>query len=142
MQNTIQAFSQLIEAGFKIQEAVDDIFYMRMENGKPSFQLKIGIHSGTILGGIVGVRTIKSDIWGNTVQIASNIQKMALPGEILISQNSSDFVNDRMFNLKQKEEVKSEQASIVPYHIIRFQQNTDIIVSENITDAFLKRFES
>lgn len=139
--NAKQSFSLLIEAGFKIQEAVDEAFYQRMEKGKPSFQLKIGIHSGTILGGIVGVRTIKSDIWGNTVQIASNIQKMTAPSEILISQNSSNFVDEKLFSLSFKQPVGTENADITAYRVVRQQENTDIVVNELISDDFLKRFE-
>jgi len=140
--DTKPTFPRLIEAGFKIQEAIDDVFYKRMEEGKPSFQLKIGIHSGTMLGGIVGVRTVKSDIWGNTVQIASNIQKMAAPSEILISQNSSTFIDERLYSLSLKQQTLGDGTALVPYRVIRQQQNTDIIVNGDITDDFLKRFES
>ncbi len=140
--DTQPSFPLLIEAGFKIQEAINDIFYKRMEEGKPSFQLKIGIHSGTILGGIVGVRTVKSDIWGNTVQLASNIQKMAAPSEILISQNSSTYIDEKLFSLSLKNITIGVETSIVHYRVSRQQQNANIVVNGDITDDFLKHFES
>ncbi|MCW3126732.1 MAG: family 3 adenylate cyclase, partial [Bacteroidetes bacterium] len=67
----------VINAAIKIQLFMEDLKLKRMKNSQPYFQMRIGVHTGQIAGGIVGVRTIAADIWGETVQAASMIEKMA-----------------------------------------------------------------
>lgn len=49
-------------------------------------QLRIGVHTGSIIGGVIGSRRWAYDYWGNTVNIASRIQTAADPGEMLLSK--------------------------------------------------------
>ncbi|UCI07183.1 adenylate/guanylate cyclase domain-containing protein [Mesorhizobium sp. B1-1-8] len=52
--------------------------------GEP-LRLRIGIHSGPIVAGVIGKRRFAYDLWGDTVNLAARIQKSAEPDEILIS---------------------------------------------------------
>ncbi len=61
-------------------------------------ELSIGIHSGTVLAGVVGRDQFSYDVWGKTVVIADEIRKIAPPGCICISEpvyeqlhNKDDF---------------------------------------------------
>ncbi len=48
-------------------------------------RLRIGIHSGPIVAGVIGKRRFAYDLWGDTVNLAARIQKSAEPDEIRIS---------------------------------------------------------
>ncbi|MES2121563.1 MAG: adenylate/guanylate cyclase domain-containing response regulator [Chlamydiota bacterium] len=54
----------------------------------PQWQLRIGIHFGSVIGGIVGHRQYQFDIWGDVVNTASRIQSQAVPGTICLSKQA------------------------------------------------------
>ena len=51
-------------------------------------ELSVGIHSGTVLAGVIGEKKFVYDIWGETVNIADAIRSHAEPNSILISNNT------------------------------------------------------
>jgi adenylate cyclase len=59
------------------------------------FELRIGIHSGPVVAGIVGVKKYAYDIWGDTVNIAARLEQNSLPGKINISSRTYALVKDK-----------------------------------------------
>jgi class 3 adenylate cyclase len=55
------------------------------ELGTP-YQLRVGLHTGPVLAGVIGRRKFSYDVWGDTVNIASRLQQLAAPGEVTISE--------------------------------------------------------
>jgi class 3 adenylate cyclase len=51
-------------------------------------RLRIGIHSGPVVSGVVGSRRYAFDIWGETVNVASRLQTAAPAGGILVSERT------------------------------------------------------
>jgi adenylate cyclase len=51
----------------------------------PSLELRIGVHTGPVISGVVGNRRFTFDIWGDAVNIASSIEAHCLPGRINVS---------------------------------------------------------
>jgi len=54
--------------------------------GDKTFEIRIGIHSGSVVAGIVGVRKFAYDIWGDSVNTAARMEQNSLPGKINISE--------------------------------------------------------
>lgn len=54
--------------------------------GERTFDIRIGIHSGEVVAGIVGVRKFAYDVWGDTVNTAARMEQNCPPGEINISE--------------------------------------------------------
>ena len=85
----------VVNAAIKIQLYMDEIKIKHIKEGQPYFEMRIGIHTGQIAGGIVGVRTIAADIWGEAVQAASLMEKMANAGEIRVSEATFQLVKNK-----------------------------------------------
>lgn len=67
----------------------------RKVHGENSFQIRIGVHSGSVVAGIVGIRKFAYDIWGDTVNTAARMEQNSEPGKINISQSTFELVNDQ-----------------------------------------------
>lgn len=57
-------------------------------------QLRIGINSGTAVGGIVGTTKFHYDVWGDMVNTASRLESQGLPGKILIARPTYELIKD------------------------------------------------
>jgi len=87
----VQHAVHCVLAAVEIQE------FMRHRNGDPScktFGIWIGIHSGSVIAGVVGTRKFSYDIWGGAVNIVADLEERSEPGEINISQATYDLVKD------------------------------------------------
>ena len=63
--------------------------------GEIPFEIRIGIHTGPVVAGIVGVRKYAYDIWGDTVNMASRIETNGEPGKVNVSGSTYELVKDK-----------------------------------------------
>lgn len=64
------------------------------QKGKSSFDIRIGIHTGPVVAGIVGVKKFQYDIWGDTVNTASRMESAGVEGKINISKPTYLLLKD------------------------------------------------
>lgn len=62
--------------------------------GLPYFEIRIGIHTGPVVAGIVGVKKFQYDIWGDTVNTASRMESSGSPGQVNISESTYELVKN------------------------------------------------
>lgn len=55
-----------------------------------SLELRVGIHTGEVVAGVIGSRKFSYDVWGDTVNTASRMQTHGLPGHIQITEETAD----------------------------------------------------
>ena len=58
------------------------------------FEIRIGIHTGPVVAGIVGIKKWQYDIWGDTVNIASRMEANSIPGHINLSETTYQKIKD------------------------------------------------
>src|SRR5256714_10356191 len=59
--------------------------------------LRIGIHSGPVVAGVIGRRKFAYDLWGDTVNLASRLESHGEPGRILVSEETAKRLEDRFW---------------------------------------------
>lgn len=62
--------------------------------GMELWDIRIGIHTGTVVAGVVGQKKLSYDIWGDTVNTASRMESSGEAGKINISGTTCEFVKD------------------------------------------------
>ncbi len=68
----------------------------RKEQNRISFDIRIGIHSGPIVAGIVGVKKFAYDIWGDTVNTAARMEQNSEAGKINISGVTYELIKNEI----------------------------------------------
>ena len=82
-----------------VNAAVDIIKYMESQKqirsaaGRPIFDIRVGIHTGPVVSGIVGHKKFAYDIWGDAVNLASRMESSGEAGQINISQATYERIN-------------------------------------------------
>jgi adenylate cyclase len=57
-----------------------------------ALRMRIGIHSGPIVAGVIGLRKFTYDLWGDTVNVASRMESTGAPGRIHVSAATADLI--------------------------------------------------
>lgn len=70
------------------------------EKGLP-LQLRIGLNSGPVVAGVIGVSKFIYDLWGDTVNLASRMESTGVPGEIQVTRSVYEQLKDK-FELKDR----------------------------------------
>lgn len=73
-----------------MQKAVAEF---NIKNNK-DFAIRIGIHSGPVVAGVIGIKKFIYDLWGDTVNIASRMESHSFPGQIQISDATYQIIKD------------------------------------------------
>jgi class 3 adenylate cyclase/integral membrane sensor domain MASE1 len=84
-----------------IQAALEILQFMKHHNsgraakGLAPLEVRIGVHVGPVVAGVLGTRKYAYDIWGNTVNIASRMESNGLPGEVNISAATYELIKEK-----------------------------------------------
>lgn len=60
-----------------------------MPSGEPT-RLRVGVHTGEVVGGVVGRERYLYDLWGDVVNVASRMESTGLPGRVQVTQAVRD----------------------------------------------------
>lgn len=85
----------MINASLEMQEWIKEYNANRNNNGLASWDLRIGIHVGPIVAGVVGKKKYAYDIWGSTVNIASRMESNGEPGRVNISAKTYEIIKEK-----------------------------------------------
>ncbi len=82
-------------AALEIRTYMEQISKEKKREKNPiDWQLRIGLHSGPLIAGVVGKRKWQYDVWGDTVNTAARIESAGKPGEVNISGMTFEYIKD------------------------------------------------
>jgi len=74
-----------------MQKAIRKFFNDRGE----AFQIRIGINTGPVVAGVIGIKKFIYDLWGDTVNVASRMESRGVPGKIQVTEATYQFLKDK-----------------------------------------------
>ena len=81
-----------------VQAALEIVAFMQnrhQQMGNKTFEIRIGVNSGSVVAGIVGVKKFAYDIWGDTVNTAARMEQHSEAGKVNISGSTYELVKDQ-----------------------------------------------
>ncbi len=85
---------EIVIAGLQIQQAIEKLKHKSLSKKHTPFELRLGIHTGEIVAGVVGKNKFAYDIWGNAVNKASRIVAAGQKGKVNISGATYNLVKE------------------------------------------------
>jgi adenylate cyclase len=85
---------EVILAALEMQVYMANLKETSELEGMKFWDIRIGIHTGTVVAGVVGQKKLSYDIWGDTVNTASRMESSGEAGKINISGTTYEFVKD------------------------------------------------
>lgn len=86
--------TDMIKAALQIQDFLKKLKEKRIEEGRPYFEARIGIHFGPVVAGVVGTKKFAYDIWGDTVNTAARLEEACESGRVNVSGTARQVVLD------------------------------------------------
>ena len=83
---------QIISAAKEMIAVVNE--ELEKQDGLNHFEIRIGVNTGPVVAGIVGIKKWQYDIWGDTVNIASRMEVNSIPGKVNLSETTYLKIKD------------------------------------------------
>ncbi|XP_037766306.1 adenylate cyclase type 9 isoform X3 [Chelonia mydas] len=80
-----------IEMGLGMIKAIEQFCQEKTE----MVNMRVGVHTGTVLCGILGMRRFKFDVWSNDVNLANLMEQLGVAGKVHISEATAKYLDDR-----------------------------------------------
>ncbi len=109
--------ADVIKAALEIRDFIEDHKEKNKEQNKPIFEIRIGVHTGNVVAGIVGLKKFAYDIWGDTVNLASRMESSSEPGKVNISGATYELVKDH-FNCTYRGKIKAKNKGEVDMYFV------------------------
>lgn len=87
--------SDVVKAALEIKQFMEEGKAKKIARNQPFFEIRIGVHTGPVVAGIVGVKKFSYDIWGDTVNTASRMESSGETGKVNISGTTYERVKDQ-----------------------------------------------
>ena len=105
------------QAALEIQSFVEQ----RKQKVAHQLDIRIGLHSGTVVAGIVGVKKFAYDIWGDTVNTAARMESSSEPGRINVSGQTHALLKDE-FSFDYRGKLKAKHKGEIDMYFLEREQ--------------------
>ena len=107
----------IVNAALEIKAFMENLRQEREARGQDYWELRIGIHTGPVVAGVVGKNKFAYDIWGDAVNTASRMESSGIPGKVNISGTTYALVKDH-FDCHHRGKIQAKNKGEIDMYIV------------------------
>ena len=104
-------------AALEIRNLMEQVRTLKEGLGYPYWELRIGIHTGPLVAGVIGQKKFAYDVWGDTVNTASRMESSGTTGMVNISNSTYEKVKD-FFEFEYRGKIKAKNKGEVDMYFV------------------------
>lgn len=116
-------------AAFEMIQVTEELSH----RGPVAWKLRIGVHTGPVIAGVVGIYKFAFDIWGEAVNLSSRVEASGAPGRINLSLSTYQRVKD-FFACEKRGKVKTKDGHDIDMYFADGLAPS-LLVNKNISPA-------
>ena len=107
-----------VQAGLEFLKATSNFNNEQKNKGLPPWNLRVGINTGPVVAGVIGIKKFAYDIWGDTVNLASRAESHGIENQLNITENTYNMVKDT-FECEHRGEIDVKNLGRVNMYIVK-----------------------
>ena len=107
----------VVSAALEMQKYMAVLKREKQKHNEPFFEMRVGIHTGPVVAGIVGVKKFAYDIWGDTVNTASRLESTCEVGKVNISGATFEQVQ-RHFHCRHRGKIAAKNKGEIDMYFV------------------------
>ncbi|WP_411824573.1 adenylate/guanylate cyclase domain-containing protein [Leptospira sp. 'Mane'] len=104
--------------GLEFQRYMRDEKEIKLLKNQPFWELRLGIHTGAAVAGVVGTKKFAYDIWGDSVNTASRLESSGIVGEVNISLATYEQVKD-FFECEHRGKISAKNKGEIDMYLVK-----------------------
>ncbi len=104
-------------AALEIQRAMKELKEIKEEKNEEAWQIRIGLHSGDLIAGVVGIKRFAYDIWGDTVNVAAHMESAGEVGKVNVSETTYEAIAE-FFETEYRGKVKAKNKGEIDMYFV------------------------
>lgn len=111
-------------AALEIRSMMRQMKEIKSAQGLPYWEIRIGVHTGPLVAGVIGETKFAYDVWGDTVNTASRMESAGLPGEVNISATTYERVK-YLFDCQFRGRVAAKNKAAMEMYLVQSEKPTE-----------------